>query len=341
MMRRIFAVLLALTLCISLLGGCGSQKPENTEVPEDKVYNIKVGHGLPDNSSLHKGWLEFKNIVESSSEGKMVVEIFPNQQLGGDRELIEAVQMGNVTMTAPSTAPLASFNKAFYAFDIPFLFASRDQAYEVLDGSAGQAVLDTLETYNLTGLGYWENGFRNTTNSKIAIKTPDDMKGLKIRTMENEIHLAAWKMLGANPTPMAFGEVFTALQQKTIDGQENPIEVIYTTKLFDVQSYLSMTQHIYSPLVILINKDFYAELPQEYKAIIADAEKEARAYQRKLSEENEVKYIEAMKSDIQIVELTPEQLKSFSDKLVSLYDMVKEKAGEEVVNKILEASGKI
>jgi tripartite ATP-independent transporter DctP family solute receptor len=287
---------------------------------------------------MHAGWVEFKKIVEEKTGGKMKVEIFPNQQLGGDRELTEAVQMGNVTMTCPSSAPLASFENSFYALDIPFLFHNREKVYQVLDGEVGNKLLDSLSNIQLKGLGYWENGFRNLSNSKVPITKPEDLNGLKIRTMENEIHINTWKMLGANPTPIAFGELFTALQQKTVDGQENPMELIYTNRLYEVQKYITKTQHIYSAYIVFINKDFYEGLSQDYQKIIADAVKEAGIKQRKIAEENENKAIEAMESSIEIISLTPEEQKAFKDKLALLYDKIREKAGKEIVDSFLEAT---
>ena len=267
----------------------------------------------------------------------MLVEIYPNQQLGGDREYTEATQIGNVQIASPSGSPLASFCKEFYVLDIPFLFKDKETAYRVLDGEAGQALLKALEKSNLKGLGFFDNGFRNLTNSKVPVRKPEDLKGLKIRTMENDVHLAAWKMLGSNPTPMAWGEVFTALQQKTIDGQENPFETIYTNKLYEVQKYATETNHIFTPYVAFINKDFYEQLPIEYQQIIDDAIKVAIDYQREEAKKLDTEAQTSMDGKIEIIRLTDEELQAFKDKTAPVLDMVKEKAGEEIVNKFMEA----
>ncbi len=310
-----------------------SESSSNSE----KNYVIKVGHGVSEATALHKGWLKFKEIVETNSNGNIQVQIFPNQQLGGDRELIEAVQLGNVTMTSPSSAPLAGFDKAFYVFDMPFLFKNRAQVYSALDGHAGKKILDSLVDINLVGLGYWENGFRNLTNSKVPVRKPADLAGLKIRTMENEIHLKAWKMLGANPTPMAFGELFTALQQKVVDGQENPLELIYLTKFYEVQKYITKTQHIYTPYVVLINKSFFNDLLVEYQKMILDAVMDAGVSQRKIAMENEKEAEDSMKSKIDIISLTDEKNQAFKDKLLPITEDVKKKAGSDVVDTLLNA----
>ncbi|MCG8484040.1 MAG: DctP family TRAP transporter solute-binding subunit [Clostridia bacterium] len=337
-MKKILTIILCLVLACSMLAACGNDDAgAGDEVPEK--ITIKAAHGLNENTAIHQGWLKFKEIVEEKTGGQIEIKIFPAGQLGGDRELIEAVQMGNVTMSSPSSAPVSSFNKEFYVLDIPFLFKDRAQVYDVLDGEAGQTLLKSLESYDIKGLSFMENGFRNLTNSKVAVRTPDDLQGLKIRTMENDIHLAAWTMLGANPTPMSFGELFTALQQKTVDGQENPFELIYSNKFYEVQDYISKTQHIYTPYVIICNKEFYEGLSEEHKAIMDEAILEATSYQRTAASEKDVEAEAAIKeAGIEVLDLTNEEKDLFKEKLMPLYDQVKEKAGEEIVKVFLNAT---
>ncbi|MGB4440579.1 MAG: DctP family TRAP transporter solute-binding subunit, partial [Sedimentibacter sp.] len=339
-MKKKTVLFLVIILCLSLFVGCASKDEstvgtspgtEGTSTAAE-TYTIKIAHGAAETTAMHQGWLNFKKIVEEKSQGKMTVEIYGNQQLGGDREAIEAVQLGNITMACPSTAPLAAFDSAFYVLDIPFLFADRESAYAKFDGEAGTELLGTLSEYKIKGLAFWENGFRNLTNSKIAIRKPSDLAGMKIRTMENEIHMAAWKLLGANPTPMAFGELYTALQQKTVDGQENPFELIYATKFHEVQKYITKTQHIYSAYIPLINEEYFNALPSEYQTIIIDAMKESTGFMREIAQANDVKFEEEMKSTNEVIELTPEEQKAFRDEMKPIVEMVKEKVGEELVN---------
>lgn len=342
-MKKFLIITLSLLLVLSSVTACSSPKEEKASnggnKPKAEKVVIKVGHGNPENNAIHEGWVKFKEIVEEKSSGNIEVKIYPNGQLGGDRELIEALQMGNITMGSPSSAPLASFDKDFFVLDIPFMFKDRDAAYKALDGEAGKALLKTLESFNIKGLAFMENGFRNLTNSRNAVRTPEDLKGLKIRTMENEIHLSAWSKLGANPTPMAFGELFTALQQKTVDGQENPFELIYSVKFHEVQKYISKTQHIYSPYVIIINQDFYNNLSDENKAIIDESVVEATNYQRELAKTKDIESEEAIKAaGVEVIELSDAEKGMFKEKLTPLYDEVKEKAGEEIVNVFIEAT---
>lgn len=338
-MKKLLSISLIVILVVTMLAGCGASNESNEPEVNQETVEIKVGHGNPESNAIHEGWLKFKEIVEEKSGGNIEVKIYPNGQLGGDRELIEALQMGNVTMSSPSSAPLASFDKSFFVLDIPFLFKDREQVYSTLDGKAGKELLGSLESYNIKGLAFMENGFRNLTNSKIGVRTPEDLDGLKIRTMENEIHLAAWTLLGANPTPMAFGELFTALQQKTVDGQENPFELIYSVKFHEVQDYISKTQHIYSPYVIIINKDFYEGLSDANKKIIDEAVVEATNYQREIAKQKDLESEEAIKAaGVEVLDLTNEEKGMFKDKLVPLFDQVKEKAGAEIVDLFIDAT---
>lgn len=273
---------------------------------------IKTGHGLTEASAQHLGWEKFKQLVEERSKGEIACEIYPNQQIGGDREMTEGVQLGSITACSPSSSPTAAFQKDLFVLDAPFMFANRKEAFDFLDGKFGQLLLARLESINLKGVAFWENGFRNLTNSRNAVRIPDDVKGLKLRTMENAIHLAAWKALGANPTPMAFGELFTALQQKTVDGQENPFGQIYDNKFFEVQPFITKSQHVYTPYVVFFNKDFWEELSPQHREIIESSMKEATAYQRKVAEELDDKSAEALKAaGRDIVELTAEEREKF------------------------------
>lgn len=295
--------------------------------------HIIVAHGATEDHSSQVGWLKFKEVIETESNGAMEVEIFPNQQLGGDREVVEGCQLGNVQVGHSSGSPIAGFASEFYVLDAPFIFPTREAAYAALDGAPGQMLLDAMEKINLKGLGYIENGFRQLTANKKVLK-PEDLAGIKLRVMENKIQMATWRTLGANPTPVAFGELFTALQQKTVDAQENPFELIYTNKFYEVQNYVMTTNHIYTPMPIFMNLEFYNDLTPEQQAIIMKAARESIDLQRTVAQANEQKSIDAIKDSIEIVELTPEQRKLFQDKMAPVYDMVR----QEVKNdKIMDA----
>jgi len=291
---------------------------------------IKAAHGLTEFSGLHQGFVKFKEVLEATSNGEFAVELYPNQQLGGDRELTEAAQLGNLAVAATTSAPLAGFEKDFFIFDVPFMFANRTEAFAFMDGEPGQFLFKKLEKINLVGLGFWENGFRNLTNSRKAVRTVEDVRGIKLRTMENPIHLALWKTLGANPAPMAFGELFTALQQKHMDGQENPFGQIYDNKFYEVQPFITRSHHVYTPFPIIINNEFWHGLSPAHKEIVQSSMKDATAYQRKLAEELDDKAAANLRrAGREIIELTTEQLDAFRKGASPVAQAIKERVSPE------------
>ncbi|WP_321337742.1 DctP family TRAP transporter solute-binding subunit [uncultured Cohaesibacter sp.] len=272
--------------------------------------------------------VEFKRIVEEKTNGALEVKHFPDNQLGNDRVITESTIFGDIDIGVSSTSPLATLFPDLYAFDAPFLFLSPKDAYAKLDGETGQAILKTLEKKGLKGLAFWENGFRNFTNSKKAVAEPSDLDGMKIRTMENDVHLAAWRALGANPTPMAFSELFTALQQGTVDGQENPLGIIDGNRFQEVQSNVSLTQHVYTPYLVFMNLDKFNSLSKEQQDIITAAAKETTTFQRKRSQELEKEILVRIKKDgVTVTELTPAQKAMWQKVIVDakIYDLVKSK----------------
>lgn len=297
---KVVALLLALMMLAVVAAGCGGQKAADNsgdaKTPDaDKTINLKVGHVLAPTHPYHLGLTKFSELVSEKTGGKVKVDVFPSSQLGNEREMIEALQMGTLDMTLVSTAPLAGFSNKFLVFDLPFIFQTREQAYKVVDGPIGTDIMQSLQQNGIVGLGYWENGFRNLTNSKRPVVKPEDAKGLKIRTMENKIHMASFKAVGADPTPMAFGELYTALQQKTVDGQENPLAIIYTSKFYEVQKYLSMTGHFYAASPLLVSKAVWDKLPADAQKALQEAAIEARDYERGLIQESDQKLLDEVK----------------------------------------------
>ncbi len=292
---------------------------------------IKAAHGAPEANVQHLGWLKFKELVEAKSNGDIIVEVYGNNQLGPDREICEATQMGSIAVVSNSTAAATAFNKEFYVFDAPFLFKDREEAYAALDGPLGKAILASDEKYNLKGLGFWENGFRALTNSKHPVHTPDDVAGLKLRTMESALHIATWRAIGANPTPMAFGELFTALQQNTVDGQDNAMDMVYAAKFYEVQKYLTKTNHNYSPLIVHMNLEFWNDLSPEQQALLEEAMRETTDWQRNKARELTVEAEKHLKeAGLEIVDLTPEEMQMFRDKVRPVYAMIKDSVSPEI-----------
>lgn len=243
-------------------------------------YNIRFATAIEPDSHYANGMRKFKELAEQYSNGDIEVQLFYSAQLGSERDLVEAMGMGMLEMAICSSAPLVNFSKDFMVFDLPFLVTDRARAFAVLDGPVGQKILDSMDSKGVTSLGFWENGFRNITNSKLPIRVPADLKGIKIRTMETPIHMDLFRTLGANPTPMAWGEVFLALQQGTVDAQENPLIIVETSKFSEVQKYLSLTGHVYAPSVVSFSKSIFESYPKDIQDIILKAEKEARDWER-------------------------------------------------------------
>ncbi len=259
----------------------------------DKIV-IKVGYGTA-GGPIHEGALELKKRLEGANS-RLDVQVFPGGALGSEGEIIGQLQTGMTDMLMTTTGPLGQQNPIYYVLETPYIFINDAQVDKVLDGPAGAKLLKGMEAKGLVGLAFWENGFRHLTNSRSATKTPEDAKGLKIRVMENKVHLLAFKTAGLNPTPMAWGEVYAALQQKVIDGQENPIAVIHSSKLYEVQKYLALTGHVYSPAPIIVSKKRWDQMPKEDQEIFRKTALEVAQFQRKINrdaEEAKIKEMEA------------------------------------------------
>ncbi len=258
---------------------------------------FRVNHTLDPTSHYHKGLLKLDELLKEKTKGDLTLDIYHSSQLGSERDAIEGVGAGTLEMTLVSSAPLANFTNAFMVFDLPFIVKDRKKAYAWMDGPEGKKILDSVLGKNMVALSIWENGFRNLTNSKKAVVNPDDVKGMKIRLMENKIHLATFKLIGAYPTPMPMGELFTALQQKTVDGQENPLVIIYTSKLYEVQKYLTLSGHFYAPAILIVNKEVWdKKMTAEQRKIMTECVAQARDWERNYCQEVETKMLAELKA---------------------------------------------
>lgn len=286
------ALLLALAVAMAHFGAAAANAAE---------FVFQAGHVLTEDHPYHVGLLEWAKRVNERTDGRIVINIFANSTLGNERDMIEALQFGALDITLPNSAPMANFTDAMKVFDLPFLFRNREEAARVLDGEIGGEILGSLDGIGIIGLAFWENGFRDIANNKVEIRVPDDLKGLKIRTMENHIHMAAFRIWGADPTAMAWGEVYTALQQKTIDGLENPVTPIYMNKMHEVARIISSTGHFYCPAPLLFSKITWDSLTAADQEILRAAAVEVRDVQRQLCAEADGIYREKMRQDGAVV----------------------------------------
>lgn len=329
----------------SLAASAATEMPPIPDVTGDVVkgdgsdYSLKFNIGLTQSSAQYRGLEYFKKIVEQRSDGHIEVQTFHSAQLGDDLQSVSALQAGTLEMTAPSTSPMVKMFPQFAVFDLPFLFPKPEVADKVLDGEIGQRMLKEASTQGLVAIGWAENGYRQLTNSKRPVTKPADLEGLKIRTMQNQIHLDIWRTLGANPTPMSFAELFTALEQHVVDGQENPWITIKSSKFNEVQQYATETNHVYTPFITLVSERFWNRLPESYQQLLRDAAKQMGDYERHVSRvmNDQIKQ-ELEDGGMQVTELTPEQVKVFQDKLEPVYANWRDKIGGDLIDSIRDAA---
>ena len=282
-----------------------------------------------------QGAKKFADLVAAKSGGKMTVKMFGGGTLGGDLQTVSALQGGTVEVTVLNAGLLSGIVKDFEVVDFPFLFASAAEADKVMDGPFGRKLLDKLADKNIVGLAYWDLGFRNVTNSKRPITKLDDLSGLKLRVVQSPVYLDVFKELGANAVPLPFPELYTALEQKAVDGQENPATVIASAKLFEVQKYLSLTRHIYNPQALIISKKFWDQLSATEKKVVSDAASEATVFQRQLSRDREAQAIETLKKGgMQVNELAPAEIARMREKVKPVIEKHSASVGPAVVGEL-------
>ena len=314
-------------ICLALgllLGGTGVSMAQTV---------LKIGYATSATSHYGVGTTAFCDDIEKGTQGRYKCQQFPNSALGGEREMIEAVQLGTLDIVNTSTGPVGNFVPEVKIVDIPFLFRDYAHARSVLDGAIGQDLLTKFPSKGLVALSWTENGFRHMTNNKHAIVKPGDASGLKMRTMENKVHMDGYRAFGIQPTPMAFPEVFGALQQGTVDGQENPIPVILASKFSQVQKHLSLTGHVYSPALLITSPRLMNRLSEADKKVFYEAAKKASVAQRKKVNEDEDNGIAQLEKDgMQVVRKVDGQ--AFRDALRDVYASYSKEFGADNIRKI-------
>jgi TRAP-type transport system periplasmic protein len=285
-LKTLAASLLGALLVAGATGAIAADIKDRT-IKYAVIYDIKHPHGL--------GAQKFADLVAERSGNKMKVKVYPNATLGGEIAIISAMQGGTVEMTAVATSQLVGVIKDFAALDLPFLFNNEKEVDRVVDGPVGKAFLDKMPEKGLVGLSWFEHGFRNLTNSRRPVAKLEDIQGLKIRVEQNAVAIDTWNALGTNAVPMPFPELYGALESKAVDGQENPFSTVDSSKFYEVQKYLSVTKHKYTPLVVTLSKKFWDQLSADEKKVIQDAATEAAVYQRKANRDLNDQYLQALK----------------------------------------------
>ena len=280
------------------------------------------------------------DVAAKESNGRLEIKHFPNNMLGDDRTVTESMLMGDIALVQTQPSVLASMVPDLYVWDAPFLFDKIEDAWQCLDGPLGHAVNDQVESKGLKYLAALENGYRHYTNNKVAVRVPADVKGQKLRVMETDLQIAMWKNWGANPTPMAFTEVISALQQGTIDAQENPLSIIDSNKLYEVQHYISLTGHLFSPHCLYINKEIYDGLDADIRTALDKAVAAYQTAQRARAVELNALSVEKFKkAGCEVIELTAEERNQWRQAAIDgkVYDMVRAKMEHpEYLDKILK-----
>ncbi len=320
-----------LFLGVLLLGQSGLAAAQQTKSGE-----IAYGHGFMLETPHHQASLKFKEIVEQKSGGKLKVNLFPAGQLGSAKDMFESLQMGTQQIALLPTARISGFNKKLQLFDLPFLFPNREIAYKVFDGAFGGELLKTLEENKIIGVAIYEDGFKHFTANK-PIQRLEDFKGLKFRTMESPIIMEQFKSLGANPTPINFAELYSALQQKVVDGQENPLVTIANMKFYEVQKYVMLSGHGYLAHVLMLSKSWYESLPKDLQKIVFETGRELAVWQRKGVLEGEQGYLKTIKNfGTNIIEIADQEKVRMREATKPVYKVGEGIIGKELVEKAVK-----
>jgi tripartite ATP-independent transporter DctP family solute receptor len=336
-------------------GMAHAQSPELSDPPEINgelvgdhgSHTLRMGIGLSESSPQFISSQYFGEILEQRTDGRITVNVFPNSQLGDDVQMLEMLQTGTLDMTYPSSSATTGYVEELAAFDLPFLLPSREAAVAVMRSDVAQGMLDAFEGTGLKALTFSENGYRQLSNSARPVVSPDDVaglgvRGLSVRTMENPVHLAIWEALGANPTPMAFGELFSAMEQGVVDGQENPWSTILSSNFNEVQNYGTETRHVYTPFIMMLSERTWDRMAPEYQELVLEAARQSAVYQIQLSAEyDDWSRDQLIERGMKITSLSDEQLAAFQDAVQPVYEEWAPRIGEDLIadiQKIAEES---
>lgn len=341
MLKKI--IFFTMFMMVLLLAACGSNNEDeaandsggsdDASSSEGETIEFTFAHNLQTETPQHKGAEKFKELVEEKSNGQLKVTISPAAQLGDEKELMQSTQTGAIEASFISTAVLSNASPLLQMPDLPFLVGNRDTMYELLDGEVGDEILASLEESGLKGTAFWESGFKQITANKEILK-PEDLEGLQFRTMESQLIMDTYDALGANAVPVPFPEVYTALQQGVVDGQENPLSSITSMKFYEVQDYLTLADIAYLGYGVIFNQDWFNGLSEDLQEVLITSSKEAAQFERQTVADMEEGFIQEIKdSGTTVNELSADQLKAFQEATKSVHDKYKEVFGEELMEK--------
>lgn len=329
-LRGFASIVLATILFVA--SGASAQEQDMPEM------SLKFGHPYNEQHPLAQGAQRFADLVAERSDGNIDIQVYPNSTIGSSRDLVESMQIGIVDFALVPTTNVASFYEPLNIFYLPFVFRDREHAYTVADGPVGQKLYaDMLDQIGVRNLAMFESGFRTITTRETKIEKPSDMKGIKIRVVNNPLNVATFNALGANSTPMALSEVFTALQQGAVDGQDNPIGNVRAFGYDKVQNYVTLSNHQWAGIMFLANEKMWGSLPENVKALFTDTAIEAQEWERMEMNNRESEYLSEMEAEgMTVTRLSPEQVKTFQDAMEPVWDEWRTKLGEELIQSIVD-----
>lgn len=342
MFKKIVGILSTVALTVAL-AGCGSNaaptastsKSGNAPSSDAKIV-LKLGHGSATDNPRNIAAEKFADLVKKKTNGKVEIQVFPNEVLGSEPQMIDGVKLGTLDFALADSGVFASMSPKLSTINLPYLFKDYETAYKVLDGPIGQEMAAPLAQNNVQLVAYWENGFREITNSKHPVQSPADLNGLKMRVPESPVSVATFKALGTNPTPMAYGQLYTALQSKVVDGQENPLTNIYASKLYEVQKYLTLSNHQYSALPLVMNKKKWDSFSPDIQKAIQEAANEARDFHRQSVQQQAKDLVAKLKEKGMIIN-TPDQV-PFRSATKDVNKQFVDKVGSDFLNKLYAAA---
>jgi len=322
-MKRLTILVLLAALAVVPMAG----------VAQDKPITLRLGHILNETSLYQVSAQRFADALAKNSGGRLKIDIFPNGQLGFERDLIEGMRLGTVDAGVITSAPIAGFEPHMMVLDLPFIFKTREGAYKVMDGDVGKRLFGYLDGQGLKGLAFFDAGWRTMVSTKKPLTKPEDFPGLRFRVMENPLYVATFRSLGVNATPMNFGEVYTGLRQGTIDSLDLPIYVVYSAKFYEVAKYMTLTEHMLTPVVLMMSGSKFKSLPADLQQIVVKTAQEVTPKQRKLSEDTNAELLSKLRAAKMEIVPVPDK-RPFQEKMQPIYKEFEGKIGKDLIEAV-------
>jgi TRAP-type transport system periplasmic protein len=303
---------------------------------QDKPITLRLGHILNETSLYQVSAQRFADALAKNSGGRIKIDIFPNGQLGFERDLIEGMRLGTVDAGVITNAPISGFEPRMMVLDLPFIFKTREGAFKVMDGEIGKRLFGYLEAQNLKGLAYFDAGWRMVVSTKKPLAKPDDYPGTRFRVMENPLYVSTFKSLGVNATPLNWGEVYTGLRQGTIDSLDLPVYVIYTAKIYEVAKYMATTEHMLTPVVLLMSNARFKALPADLQQAVVKSAQEVTPIQRQIALETNQDYMNKLREAKMEIVPVPDK-RAFQDRMQAVYREFEGKIGKDLITAVQAA----